>query len=80
MQDISYTSKLAHAEDGRPLALDIQGTCPAALNGRPGQAQLGPDFFVPHFEKIEQQNTPLANVVLTEGQKCKPSAIREVAA
>ena len=22
MQDISYTSKLAHAEDGRPLALD----------------------------------------------------------
>lgn len=22
MQDISYTSKLIHAEDGRPLALD----------------------------------------------------------
>ena len=34
MQDISYTSKLAHAEDGRPLALDYYII---ANDGEPGR-------------------------------------------
>ena len=33
-----------------------------------------------HYFRLNRAETPLANVVLTEGQKCKPSAIREVAA
>ena len=33
MQDISYTSKLIHAEDGRPLALDYYII---ANDGEPG--------------------------------------------
>ena len=34
MQDISYTSKLIHAEDGRPLALDYYII---ANDGEPGR-------------------------------------------
>ena len=33
-----------------------------------------------HYFRLNRAETPLANVVLTEGQKCKHSAIREVAA
>ena len=33
MQDISYTSKLTHAEDGKPLALDYYIV---ANDGEPG--------------------------------------------
>ena len=46
MQDISYTSKLTHAEDGKPLALDYYIV---ANDGEPGH------YGVKIIEKNEQK-------------------------